>query len=210
MASDMVGIVIEGGAFGDEAWSEYNRLEEASDRMAEREENQIVGAQPRSRSPGQLYCRIRRCIAYFGIAFSFLLIAGSGETNSRGLRYECALFRAEFVVGAMIVTFGPSVGSGWSRIDEVSSHYNGLLYWTLRTWSSGFAVPLIWLGGLFLIGFLAMLVPEVCSLFRRHVEPGHCRKCQYNLTGNVTGICPECGTAIQLEQATNGFGIKGN
>ena len=23
--------------------------------------------------------------------------------------------------------------------------------------------------------------------------PGHCRKCGYNLTGNVPGGCPECG-----------------
>lgn len=23
-----------------------------------------------------------------------------------------------------------------------------------------------------------------------------CRKCSYNLTGNVSGVCPECGTAI--------------
>ena len=23
--------------------------------------------------------------------------------------------------------------------------------------------------------------------------PGHCRKCGYDLTGNTSGICPECG-----------------
>ena len=26
------------------------------------------------------------------------------------------------------------------------------------------------------------------------VPPGQCRKCGYNLTGNVSGRCPECGT----------------
>ena len=31
----------------------------------------------------------------------------------------------------------------------------------------------------------------------RRYPPGHCRKCGYNLTGNVSGICPECGTPIQ-------------
>lgn len=30
--------------------------------------------------------------------------------------------------------------------------------------------------------------------------PGTCRRCAYDLTGNVSGVCPECGTAIQ--QAT--------
>ena len=26
--------------------------------------------------------------------------------------------------------------------------------------------------------------------------PGHCQQCGYNLTGNVSGRCPECGTAV--------------
>lgn len=30
---------------------------------------------------------------------------------------------------------------------------------------------------------------------RRH-PPGHCKKCGYNLKGNVSGICSECGTPI--------------
>ena len=25
--------------------------------------------------------------------------------------------------------------------------------------------------------------------------PGHCRSCGYDLTGNVSGVCPECGEA---------------
>ncbi len=27
-------------------------------------------------------------------------------------------------------------------------------------------------------------------------EPGHCRRCRYDLTGNVSGVCPECGDAV--------------
>jgi hypothetical protein len=27
----------------------------------------------------------------------------------------------------------------------------------------------------------------------------HCAKCDYNLTGNVSGICPECGTPIPAD-----------
>ena len=31
---------------------------------------------------------------------------------------------------------------------------------------------------------------------RRRPRPGHCRRCDYDLTGNVSGVCPECGTPI--------------
>jgi hypothetical protein len=27
--------------------------------------------------------------------------------------------------------------------------------------------------------------------------PGHCRKCDYDLTGNESGVCPECGEKVQ-------------
>jgi len=31
-------------------------------------------------------------------------------------------------------------------------------------------------------------------------KQGHCRKCRYNLMGNTSGVCPECGTPITDEQ----------
>lgn len=39
----------------------------------------------------------------------------------------------------------------------------------------------------------------VCSILPmrwmmlRRVPPGHCARCGYNLTGNTSGVCPECG-----------------
>ena len=32
----------------------------------------------------------------------------------------------------------------------------------------------------------------------------HCPKCDYNLTGNVSGICPECGTPIPADLVRRG------
>jgi len=29
-------------------------------------------------------------------------------------------------------------------------------------------------------------------------RPNHCRSCQYDLTGNQSGVCPECGTELQF------------
>ncbi len=31
----------------------------------------------------------------------------------------------------------------------------------------------------------------------RRFPTAHCQKCDYNLTGNVSGACPECGTKIE-------------
>ena len=36
----------------------------------------------------------------------------------------------------------------------------------------------------------------------RLVKLGQCRVCRYNLTGNASGICPECGTAIPEDVRT--------
>jgi hypothetical protein len=39
-------------------------------------------------------------------------------------------------------------------------------------------------------------------LWRRdlRVLPGHCGQCGYNLTGNASGVCPECGEATHRSE----------
>ncbi len=44
-----------------------------------------------------------------------------------------------------------------------------------------------------------VLVSIATFLRRRYYPiypPGHCQRCGYNLTGNVSGVCPECGEKI--------------
>ncbi len=59
-------------------------------------------------------------------------------------------------------------------------------------------------GGLFVplwIPLCALLVLTV-TLARgmRRTKPGHCLRCGYDLTGNVSGRCPECGHRISTAQ----------
>lgn len=32
---------------------------------------------------------------------------------------------------------------------------------------------------------------------QRSPGPGRCKRCQYDLTGNVSGVCPECGVKLE-------------
>ncbi|HKQ47230.1 MAG TPA: hypothetical protein VJZ71_04070 [Phycisphaerae bacterium] len=57
-------------------------------------------------------------------------------------------------------------------------------------------------GGIIMIGSpcvaIALMVVEGRRNKRESMPPGHCHSCGYNLTGNVSGRCPECGTPVSL------------
>ena len=81
--------------------------------------------------------------------------------------------------------------TGW--LCELTGESPG--FWRLPHFVSGgvsvLYVPL-WLP------FLVVAIPSVIVWWRsRRARRGHCERCGYNLAGNVSGICPECGTAIE-------------
>jgi len=50
----------------------------------------------------------------------------------------------------------------------------------------------------FWIPFLLVAIPAALFgwLDRRRIPPGHCQRCGYDLTGNTSGTCPECGAPV--------------
>lgn len=44
--------------------------------------------------------------------------------------------------------------------------------------------------------FAAVAGGLIAYTLRRQLEPGQCLRCGYDLTGNISGICPECGTSV--------------
>jgi len=53
------------------------------------------------------------------------------------------------------------------------------------------------------IPFLTIALPTAYLFWRDRGHPrGHCQGCGYDLTGNVSGRCSECGKEIETETAT--------
>lgn len=63
---------------------------------------------------------------------------------------------------------------------------------------TGLAVPLIIVSFIGAFIFILHIVGRREMLRRRFSSEPLCGKCFYNLTGNVSGICPECGTQARL------------
>ena len=89
----------------------------------------------------------------------------------------CVLIAATLVVAVIVrlqlrAQYGPSLSHGLMGIVEET-------------------LPLIY-------AFAAVAIPTllVWRLAPPWPPPGHC-PCGYNLTGNVSGTCPECGVEVQ-------------
>lgn len=82
------------------------------------------------------------------------------------------------------------------------------------TWTMVASLPM--LGILALLGRPAEITPYLCvspiwailgfrrvkekdARFNYLIEPRYCGRCDYDLTGNVSGVCPECGWKLKTE-----------
>ena len=65
-----------------------------------------------------------------------------------------------------------------------------------------FAFPLWELAALAALLPLLWTRSHLRELRRRRQRLGLCRSCGYNLTGNTSGLCPECGTPVAAEPLT--------
>lgn len=79
----------------------------------------------------------------------------------------------------------------------------------IQTWAVSFDIPALYTIVIaFAAGMLVLLVAGTVAIGmelvtlrmeRRRISrhrPRPCPRCRYDLTGNVSGICPECGTKL--------------
>lgn len=83
-------------------------------------------------------------------------------------------------------------------------HYHGAVKWGLEPPQSG--VPLDMYGEEHLIVaipyWLILLMTVIPTVWlwhrdRQRFPPGHCTRCGYDLTGNTSGVCSECGNKVR-------------
>lgn len=83
-------------------------------------------------------------------------------------------------------SFREGLVHAWFRADEPL-----VLSWWLELgnymWGRDYFRLPLWIPLVFLTTLAALLQ---CN---SRPSPGHCANCRYNLTGDVSGICPECG-----------------
>jgi hypothetical protein len=79
-----------------------------------------------------------------------------------------------------VVEYDRTLDGWWSR-------YQSVRYVELPLW-----LPL-----------LIVALPTAFMFYRdrNRIPPGHCSTCGYNLTGNVSGVCPECGQSCNSSEA---------
>ena len=130
--------------------------------------------------------------------FGFSSGLPSSSYEGKWGRYHFYVQRSGVVIGRQENRADLRAGSAF-RVDEYSEGWFGnggrlgrWLPYRVNPWlsiSRFYWIPL----------WLPLLLAGVPTLHlfwrdRRRIPPGHCQRCGYNLTGNVSGVCSECGT----------------
>jgi len=101
-------------------------------------------------------------------------------------RYALAIL-AGLVTSALLAAFAnKQLWEASSATVKQVIDRDGDLDWVVRVYRAGHAV---------MIAAPAVLI--ALAIAHRPLRPTHaCRFCGYDLTGNTSGRCPECGTAV--------------
>ncbi len=139
--------------------------------------------------------RVRRVLKWLGAAVCLLILTAGLLSAFLELQVESARVQVVLLAGNVTVVVFPSwVTPSQSfefKASPMTEGSNGFVFlWPQRAQSrlEETIIPL-W----FLLAFAGIATGILwrCDRF----PPGHCPRCGYDLTGNVTGRCPECGAS---------------
>jgi hypothetical protein len=124
----------------------------------------------------------RACFVTLGV--QALLAALVGHVGGRAKDWHMTSFG--IIAMAILPFFGDFIYDSYRGSGSASLRFNAK---TLLGIFAHFSIAA-------LFASVAHLLTEYGS---RPIPPGLCRQCRYNLTGNVSGKCPECGTPVKRD-----------
>ncbi len=160
--------------------------------------------------------RIRRIAKWTGLVLCVLVLVAWGVSTVKWVvwsrtggtwTYESSLLYGSFHLERYPASWSPKRLQGFSiwpyfkvpPVEATAIHRLGLTlpkshqhFSVISTppWTGTVEIPL-W------IPFVLLAVPAALLWWRDRKPPrGHCQRCGYNLTGNTSGTCPECGQPI--------------
>lgn len=164
--------------------------------------------------------RMKRRLFAFAEIISLLLFVATAVLWVRSYwRFDTLVRTADHQTGAAIGARKGTIWVSWGRMGMTggfhSGAYNDLdetlwdFYRTVASWricgiyyitKPAVPVKMILIPALYPICFIA-IAPAIwlLSWWRERSTRGnvnHCSTCGYDLTGNTSGVCPECGTTI--------------
>ncbi len=145
---------------------------------------------------------IRRILKWAGLAVCIFVFAAwvvSGRFRIEHIvRYSDVSFDIAISRGNLLVAWGPFARPSWFRnvtdFEEWHPHMGSSPRLDRYGKKGTHVVAPLWL--LFLI--VAVLTAALFYRDHRRIPPGHCQKCGYDLTGNMSGKCPECGAGVLI------------
>ncbi len=137
--------------------------------------------------------RARRVVKWAGLLCCVLLVAAWGVSLFWYFGYVGVTGIRYLAQGGAYITHHPpgsQTGIGW-KFQRVEF---GCMWWPAHRVDFGLSK---WWIPLWIPLLLAGLPTAWLWMRGRRPPPGYCMECGYNLTGNVSGVCPECGTEIE-------------
>lgn len=106
-----------------------------------------------------------------------------------GIGWGCAILEA----GQFRAYKGGTSGAGWifAKNDPAPA-----LHWWWPSWRYGSSTSMELAFPVWTAMLMAGLLTLIAWRHSRRIGPGYCKDCSYDLTGNTSGVCPECGKPV--------------